>query len=172
MFPAGKVQQVQVQNSSAVHWKSATCYHQLCLKWESGLFQRQSLTPCVLYYLIFRGWFMALTQATLLSCLYLLKIKENHGFITQTEWVCLHSKRASLDSCNRPALHIWSAFFRGNKLSHVQSIAGRTDVKYKTVSVGTQIPLVYSCCWQVDILPSWLIPWKKKKPVLLCLDYY
>lgn len=34
---------------------------------------------------------MALTETTFLGCLYLVKIKENHGFITQTEWVCLHS---------------------------------------------------------------------------------
>lgn len=34
---------------------------------------------------------MALTETTFLGCLYLVKIKENHGFIAQTEWVCLHS---------------------------------------------------------------------------------
>lgn len=48
--------------------------------------------------------FMALTQATLLICLYLLKIKENHGFIIQTKWVCLHSRQASLNRCI-PGLH-------------------------------------------------------------------
>lgn len=36
---------------------------------------------------------MALAQATLLGCLYLPEIKENHGFIKQTEWTCLHSRQ-------------------------------------------------------------------------------
>lgn len=74
----------------------------------------------------------------------------------------------SVYTADGPQLHraritqIWSAFFRGNKPSHVCR-ASASSVKCKMLSVGTQIPLVYSRCWQGDILSSWLTSWRRKR---------
>ena len=83
----------------------------------------------------------------------------------------------SVYAADGPQLHraritqIWSAFFfsffsffffRGNKPSHVCR-ASASSVKCKMLSVGTQIPLLYSRCWQGDILSSWLISWSRRR---------
>lgn len=148
----------QLQLSSAVKWESG-------LFIVVGIYSRCALLPHL------QGWFMALTQATLVSCLYLVKIKENHSFIIQTERVCLHSRQASLESCNRPASHLSDlAFQRQWTVPHVcKPVLHRSDVHY--IENG-----IYGNCFDYCLLLIWsrhfMLVTHREKAFNSTLDFY
>ena len=66
-----------------------------------GCFSGTLSFPCALYYLIFRGDLRLAHRARLWAVYICSRLKEHHSFIAQTELLCLHSRRASLDSCKQ-----------------------------------------------------------------------
>lgn len=161
-----------VQYTTAVHWKSATAMITSCA-WSLGCFRGMgSFHVCFIIPSsgVIYGSHTGHSSELFISA---EDKKENHGFITQTELACLHSRQASLDSCITHTHTHLICLYRGNKVSHVcRASLNRADmwwiqngICWNTNSMSLLL-LLTICILMTHILK------KRKKNIQLCLDCY